>query len=562
MTGTSGIRCLRNILNLMVVVLLFSNVFSCSGKDVGSFPWKSVQGGRLSFSQSVSFPKGSENKFSAARPENLYSLKTPLSVDPGYMLAVGMDLRVENLAVTLSLGQDAKKAGRETRFAVQPGHATFFLRAPDSRIVKTLKISVKSHFGQLDAKDETTIAEVESVAILPAFLGYEKLKDGNCRISEGLVIENQGSGSSLWSILSPFSDMLKSEGEKNFLPALTLKYAAASDADIVVRAGGKIIVKTASAKKETLLPASIFPDAAHAESLSITIPDTVSLESAYIESLPTEEALRVDPGIALLQPAIPENKDLAYYRWDLIPNVVIFDFRTYSLQDSYLKRLAFFVEKRGFTGTLAKDGEIASLHGWNAHDYNTDDLAKFYSAAKKTNFPLNAKEIWLKDFLVVNRLIVSQGQEYKGLGGAIISISQESPSYLRHTFLTHESAHAIFFADERYRQYCVSLWESMSKKEQWFWVLYFGWMNYDISSAYLMANEMQAYLIQQPVRSAEEYFSKTLVDRLLEKHPELKAPLQEYIDEFGLEFARKASLLDGWLRAAYGFGAGRTFFVR
>ena len=106
------------------------------------------------------------------------------------------------------------------------------------------------------------------------------------------------------------------------------------------------------------------------------------------------------------------------------------------------------------------------------------------------------------------------------------------------------------------------MWNAMSQEEKWFWVLYFGWMHYDIGSAYLMANEMQAYLIQQPARKAEEYFTKTLTERLLEKNPELKASLDAYVGKFGPEFARKAGLLDGWLRAEYGFGAGTTFFVR
>jgi hypothetical protein len=77
-----------------------------------------------------------------------------------------------------------------------------------------------------------------------------------------------------------------------------------------------------------------------------------------------------------------------------------------------------------------------------------------------------------------------------------------------------------------------------------------------------MAREMQGYLIQQPPKKAEEYFTKTLVERLLEHHPELETPLAEYMGSYGTEFANKAGLLDAWLRTAYGFGAGTTFFLR
>ncbi len=541
---------------------LCAGLLSCSGADVASFPWKAAQGSNLGFRQSASFPKGDENKFSAARSENSFSLKAPLKVEPGYMFAVTMKLRAENLVVALSFGQSAKNPGRTVSFAALPGRTAFYLRAPDSRSVKHLTVAVKSPSGQPEGKDGTSLAEIESVALLPAFLGYERLKEGGYRVSEGLTIGRQSRGSSLWTIEGPFGDLRKSDGKKSLVPALRLKYAATSDADIVVKAGTKVVIRAASAKKEALLPVSVFPDAEKIGSIALTVPEGVNLESASIESLPEEEALLLDPGVVLLQPAPAEGQDLTYCRWDLLPNVVMFDFRDYAVQDSYLKRLAFFVEKRGFAGRLAEDEEIAALHGWNAHDYKTEDLAKFFTAAKKTGFSLNAKELWLRDFLIENRLIASRGQEYKGLGGAIISISRESPPYLRHTFLTHESSHAIFFADERYSAYCISMWNAMSQEEKWFWVLYFGWMRYDIGSAYLMANEMQAYLIQQPAHKAEEYFTKTLTERLLEKNPELKAPLDAYVEKFGPEFVRKAGLLDGWLRAEYGFGAGTTFFVR
>ena len=331
----------------------------------------------------------------------------------------------------------------------------------------------------------------------------------------------------------------------------------------MIDAGGtKILAKCASALKKILIPASVFPAASGLEQITISVPGAVSIQAAYIEAMPAEKAATVDPGVMLLAPPLSDNQDFAWYRWDLLPDVIMFDFRNYAVQDAYLKRLAFFVEKKGFAGTLANDNDIAALHGWNAHDYKTDDLARFFSTAEKTGFQLNSEELKLRDFLLEKKLLEKRGKEYLGLNGAIISISQESPRYLRHTFLTHESSHAVFFADKRYREYCISLWNAMSKEERWFWILYFGWMNYDTSSAYLMASEMQAYLIQQPPKKAEEYFTKTLVERLLEHHPELETPLAEYMGSYGTEFANKAGLLDAWLRTAYGFGAGTTFFLR
>ncbi|HWP69156.1 MAG TPA: hypothetical protein VN437_07630, partial [Rectinemataceae bacterium] len=315
-------RYLRNIVRATVAIFLFSSLFSCSGADVGSFAWTTAQGNKVSFGQSASFPKGDENKFSAAYSENSYTLKSPLVVEPGYMLAVSLNLMAENLAITLGFGQNAKKPDKEVRFAAQPGHATFYLRAPDSRPLKNLNVSVKPLSGTIDGKDETALAEIESVALVPAFHGYERMNGGGYRISEGLAIARQGSGSSLWTIELPFSDALKLDGKKTLIPALRLRYATASGADIVAQAGVKVVIKAASAKKEALVPASVFPKAESAGAISLSVPDSVGLESAYIESVPAEEALRVDPGIVLLQPALAEGQDLAHYRWDLLPNVI------------------------------------------------------------------------------------------------------------------------------------------------------------------------------------------------------------------------------------------------
>ncbi|HEY9053844.1 MAG TPA: hypothetical protein VIO60_03390, partial [Rectinemataceae bacterium] len=257
-----------------------------------------------------------------------------------------------------------------------------------------------------------------------------------------------------------------------------------------------------------------------------------------------------------------EGEDFICDTWDLLPSVLLFDFRDYDTQDRYLKRLAFFVEKKGFAGRLATDEEIAPLHGWNAHDYRAEDLAAFFSAAAEKAFPLNAQERRLESFLLERGIISKHGGRYRGSSAAIISITRESPPYLRRIFLVHESTHALFFADSRYRDLCLSLWKGMDGKEAWFWKLYFGWMNYDTRSDYLMANELQAYLMQQSLGSLSPYLTKTLADRLVENHPELQTPLKAFFQEYYDKIAEKAARLDAWLRDNYGFRAGETYFLR
>ena len=79
-------------------------------------------------------------------------------------------------------------------------------------------------------------------------------------------------------------------------------------------------------------------------------------------------------------------------QWKQFTEILIDDYKDYKVQDDMLKRLAFFVEKEGYRGRLAKDSEIKNLHGFNAHDYRGESLAAFFTLAAKENFPLNIKE--------------------------------------------------------------------------------------------------------------------------------------------------------------------------
>lgn len=552
-------------LAFLAALLASSALASCSSKEVTSFGWKSGEGTKLGFSQTGGFEKGRENLLSAAAPANSFILAQQDHVGAGSMLAVEVEVKRGGLALSLSLSPGSREGGADSRFAAQAGRTVFYLTPPEGGAVRRLRVAVAPLSGDWpDPKDGAPLVEIKSVAAKPAFRGFERLSNG-FRVSDGISAERAESGATRWVIERPFDaapQAAAGKGASSEAPSLVLRYSERSDANLVVEAREKILVRCASARRETILPAAALSGGGGLARLTVTVPAGVSAEAIFVEALPEEAASRVDPGVLLLEPPLAEGQDYLWYRWDLLPDVIIFDFRDYAVQDSYLKRLAFFVEKKGFAGRLAPDGEIASLHGWNAHDYKTEDLARFYSLAARSGFPLNDKELRLRDFLVARGLLAKRGGEYAARNGSIISITREAPAYLRHTFLTHESSHAIYFTDSAYRDYCASLWNSMSREEKWYWTLYFGWMNYDVSSADLMANELQAYLVQQPPKSAGEYFRTTLPERVMEHHPELKEPYAAYMVRFWDEFERKARMIDAWLRAKYGFGAGTTFFVR
>lgn len=551
---------------------------SCS-KSVTSLPWTSLDGKRLVFFQTENFPKGEEGVLTGTRLRAAYRLKEAHALDSGTMLAIGMDVLEDDLVLSFTLqasdrpGKNATADSRVqtiSRFSVKKGKALFYLDPPGSGIIASLVVEASAPaFPAGDAaKKENPLASVESISIAPSFRGYER-REKDFRISTGLSFGTGGAGTAQWTISNPFARM-----DENAV--LTIRPAAPLVSELSIEAGKRIRVRPTGSGRELSIPGMAFLASLNAENggtsesidrLSASFQVSMGLDSLFMEVPRAEKAAeglarRFDPGVLLLDSPLPAQDDFNWIRWDILPSIVIMDFRDYDTQDAYLKRLAFFVEKKGFAGSLAQDHEIAGLHGWNAHDYRASDLARFFDEARKAGFPLNEKELALRQFLLDRGILRKRGSGYEGGEGVLLSISRESASYLRYSLLTHESTHALFFVDKEYRAFCTSLYASMEKAERWFWILFFGWMHYDTTSPELMANEMQAYLLQQPLKSTRKYFNTNLVGRMLETNPELEESLEAYMENYGGEFEKKAARLDAWLVGKYGFGAGSSFFIR
>jgi hypothetical protein len=222
-----------------------------------------------------------------------------------------------------------------------------------------------------------------------------------------------------------------------------------------------------------------------------------------------------DPGMILSLPQERwRNSRYEVFRWDRFPSVLIFDMANYAVQDSMLKRLAFFVEKQGFEGKLVSDREMANLHGWNAHDYRAEALARFFQAANKENFPLLAEERELGQILLSEGIIKDVGGSIQAGEGAILSISRESSESLRQTFMAHEGFHGLFYVDSDFRAFSRRRWEQLPQGAKRFLVSYFSYMGYNPADEYLMIKEFNGYVLQQPVSSAAWYFGTALPSRL------------------------------------------------
>ncbi|NLM01264.1 MAG: hypothetical protein GX220_07430 [Treponema sp.] len=300
----------------------------------------------------------------------------------------------------------------------------------------------------------------------------------------------------------------------------------------------------------------------------------IILENDNIQFTKTDNPENLMPLVADMGSVIYWNKELwrtndfELFSWELLENVLVFDFLDYAIQDLYLKRLAFFVEKVGYSGKLHEDEKIKHLHGFNAHDYKAESLADFFNLANQTNFSLNEKEKILCKILennkIIKRIVLENGNEkFVPLNGAIISISQQSNGALRHLLLAHECFHGIYFTDEKFRNYVQTVFEKVDSTEWAFMKSYFvntPNLSYNPKDDYLLKNEFMAYLLQQSTKACSSYFADNLANRKFVNAatPELCKKIKETRAQ---SLTDAAIALDNYVYENYALNAGRVFLI-
>jgi hypothetical protein len=265
--------------------------------------------------------------------------------------------------------------------------------------------------------------------------------------------------------------------------------------------------------------------------------------------------------VLLYDPRLWRQADYELFAWERFPGILILDTADYDVQDRFFKRLAFFVEKEGYRGRLVTEREMSGRHGYNAHDYRAEDLARFFAAADAQDFPLNREEELLRAILTANGLLhggeTASARAAAGQG-AVLSISRESSEPLRALLLTHEAFHGLFFTLPRYREACEAAWRDLQEPERKFWRLFLEWGSYDIRDSYLAANEMQAYLFQQPRDGLNFYFRRLTAERLERAFPAEAPWLRTYLGAGGGGFEAAFDRLAPALRREAGLDGGRV----
>lgn len=274
--------------------------------------------------------------------------------------------------------------------------------------------------------------------------------------------------------------------------------------------------------------------------------------------------IKADPGLILKwQRTNWRGNDYELFEWDRFPGILIFDIADYKIQDDFFRRMAYFVEKAGYKGQLLSDKELDGKHGYNAHDYKCEDMARFFEKARSENFKLNEKEELLKQILLHNgQLVLSEAGTITAGKGAVISISQESPEYLRRQLLAHEGWHGIYFTDDDFRNIVASIYYTIDPNTRKYLIRYFQVtpsLNYDTTDEYLLKNEFMAYLLQQPVSSTSEYFLKMARREHSQQLAKEEADYVISTDANG--FTSAAAMLDEYVNSRWGLNGGRIWLV-
>ena len=217
-----------------------------------------------------------------------------------------------------------------------------------------------------------------------------------------------------------------------------------------------------------------------------------------------------DPGFILNYDQTKwRTSDYEIFEWDRFSRILFFDTKDYEVQDKFFTRLAYFVEKEGYKGYLLSNDQLKGMHGYNAHDYSAESMAKFFNTARDLNFRLNYEEELLKKILIVNGFFEVEGDYVRANEGGLVSISRETPDWSRRNLLAHEGWHTIFFRDEEFRNFVAAVYGTIDYDSRQFLIDYFRSqpsLGYDTNDEYLMHNEFMAYIMQQPISEVANYF--------------------------------------------------------
>ena len=335
---------------------------------------------------------------------------------------------------------------------------------------------------------------------------------------------------------------------------------------VLMNVGGeKLYLNNVAAARELIIPAAALnaPFSRVEFSENSECVDSLIMRGTQAAGEEVLDPVRTDPGLILNYKLNQwRTADYELYEWDRFPQILFFDTRNYEVQDRLFRRMAFFVEKQGYKGRLLTNEELGDMHGYNAHDYSAESMARFFNKAAELNFPLNEEELLLKRILIHNGLLESDGFYVKANEGGLVSISRETPAWSRTNLLAHEGWHTIFFRDAEFRNFVSAVYYTFDPTSLDFLIDYFKSqpsLGYDVNDEYLMHNEFMAYIMQQRLSEVANYFVH-LANRgtVIDYTPQLAAYVRK---TEGRGFEDAAIALNDFVYDKYGIVCGNIALV-
>lgn len=419
----------------------------------------------------------------------------------------------------------------------------------------------------------TLRCKIIAACVVPAELGFDKstsIPFYGFACNGGIVdFENNSfdfSGASMIFPVQNSSKMTMPEFSIKFSDDETLKTTKEKLVRAEVNFGGeKLYIKNVLQGKEIIIPsAALVAPFSRMEIINNeNCLESIILRATHLEGEEILKPVRIDPGLILkYKQNLWRTTDYEIFEWDRYPGILFFDTRNYDIQDNFFRRMAYFVEKAGYKGTLVSDEELEGKHGYNAHDYSSQSMADFFNKAADTNFPLLKEEILLKKILIANGLFEENGKYVKANEGGLVSISRECPDWNRNNLLAHEGWHTLFFRDEEFRNFCSAVYYTFDPMSQEFLIDYFKSqpnLGYDVNDEYLMHNEFMAYIMQQRLSEVANYFVHCANrGSVMEYTPNLAAYVRK---TKGIGFEDAAIALDDFVFDKYGIICGNISLV-
>jgi hypothetical protein len=539
---------------------LFSWTFfaclSCSSPAVSDFAFTLPDGSRADLGQAAGKAEGEQGSLQAGNPGRL-----------SFVCGVTVPARAGGLSFFVTVVENTLPAidlvltgaRSESRYALPADYPDF-----------TYYVPVETGFAlrgfSLEARGDAPAhsCRITAAGIAARFIGIDAAK-ASVRLSFGAVTYRPSDDPS--RLLSVSIDLAKAGLTRGNPYRIAYSYrsrqagavgifssagpAASSNLSFLSRSGPASVTIY-----EAMLPADT-------AAVSLIPPPGTTLVSLVAERRDSgSEPIEADLGSVLIyDEAAWRDADFELFRWDRLPEVLVFDTRDYAVQDAFFKRVAFFVEKSGYAGRLWKDSDIAALHGWNAHDYRAEDLAAFFAKADAEGFPLGDYEKRLRGILLSAGIIRSGAGRVVAGTGSIISVSRETAGDLRARLLRHESYHGLYFAYPEYRTFVAAEWKKLDPAIRKLVLAFFAYSRYDVADRYLVENEFQAYFLQQSPAKIAEYFEKNVIGQLVAAHPERKAEFADFIVANGKALVAEETALARFVSENYGFPGGSTILV-